>query len=41
MSESRKDFEARMTRTYPLLYIDMYGDPSHTCMAFGFDVGGI
>jgi len=38
-TENRQEFEQRMTKTYPLLYSDMYGDPRHTCMAFGFDIG--
>jgi len=36
--ENRNEFEKRMTRTYPLLYSDMYGNPCQTSMAFGFDV---
>lgn len=39
MSEERKAFELRMAKKYPNLYVDMYGDPRRTCMAFGFDVG--
>ena len=35
----RKKFEERMTKEYPLLYSDMYGDPRETIMAFGFDIG--
>ena len=37
--ESRRDFEKRMREQYPLLYSDLYGSPSRTCMAFGFDIG--
>ena len=37
--QDRKEFEERMTREYPLLYSDMYGDPRETIMAFGFDIG--
>lgn len=37
--EERKAFEERMTKEYPLLYSDMYGDPRETIMTFGFDIG--
>jgi hypothetical protein len=37
--ETRKEFEERMLKNYPLLYADMYGDPRHTIMAFGIEVG--
>jgi len=37
--ETRKEFEARMLKNYPLLYADMYGDPRYTIMTFGIEVG--
>ena len=35
----KKEFEAKLVKSFPSLYADMYGDMSKTCMAWGVEIG--
>ena len=35
----RKEFEAKLLKEFPNLFVDMYGDMRETCMAWGVDTG--
>lgn len=35
----RKEFEAKLQKEFPNLYVDMYGNQRETNMAFGIDTG--
>ena len=34
-----KELERRLIDKYPAMFVNMYGDPTQTCMAWGCDVG--
>lgn len=36
---TREEFEAKLVKEFPNLYVDMHGDPRTTCMAWGVDTG--
>ncbi len=36
---NRKEFEAKLVKEFPNLYVNMHGDPRSTCMAWGIDTG--
>lgn len=35
----KKELEEKLREDFPILYQDLYGDPSKTCMAWGFSHG--
>ena len=35
----KKEFEEKLIKDFPNLYMDMYGDPGKTCMAWGVEIG--
>lgn len=36
---SKTEFEALLVKEFPNLYVDMHGNPYHTCMAWGIETG--
>lgn len=35
----KKELEAKLVERFPEYFVDMYGDPTKTCMAFGCECG--
>jgi len=35
----KKELEAKLIERFPQYFVDMYGDPTQTCMAFGCECG--